>query len=92
MDKKSRRILGGMSSASLVLAGSIPLMAQTGSTDKSQKSVKEMSKGDLKDTKGKGGCGATRTSDVKNKKPVKDTAGKGDCGKGKTGAPAQKAK
>jgi hypothetical protein len=90
MDKKIRRMLGGMSTASLVLAGSIPLMAQTGSTDKSPKAVKEMSKGDLKDTKGKGGCGATRTADVKNKKPVKDTAGKGDCGKGKTGAPQRK--
>jgi hypothetical protein len=92
MDKTIRRMLGGMSTASLILAGSIPLMAQTGSTDKSSKSDKAMSKTDLKDTKGHNDCQVKAKTATKTKPKVKDTAGYGGSCKGSNSAPAQKAK
>jgi hypothetical protein len=91
MDKKIRRMLGGMSAASLILTGSIPLMAQTSSTDKSSKSDKAMTKTDLKDTKGKSDCRNSKTA-VKTKPKVKDTAGYGGSCKGSKSAPVPQAK
>lgn len=90
MDKRIRKLLGGISTASLVMAGSIPLMSQTGGGStgggvgaKQAQAVKDARNSTVKDTKGKGECRTDGKSGVA-KPNVQDTKGKGGCGSTKT--------
>jgi hypothetical protein len=92
MNKNIRRLLGGMSTASLVIAGSIPLMSQTGGGStggKQPQAAKDAPKSTMQDTKGKGEC-RTDGKPGMAQPNVKDTKGKGGCGSTKT--PETKAK
>jgi hypothetical protein len=62
MEKKVRKLLSGMSTASLIFSGSIPFMAQTTTKETQKKNtkqtvaVKQVPKSTIKDVKGKNDC------------------------------------